>query len=214
VRGCGAAFQLALALGTGCLAAALPARAQGFDPPHPAQQKAQLAPFAGWAFGGTVRDTVNGRERSFDATVVYGGALDLRLSDGWNVELLYSRQPTQLEGGLFPEVDVTLERYLAGVQEEKGSDKYRWFGTFYLGASRFDPGLSAFGSELRFTGGLGLGGKAFLSRSVGLRFEARGFYTVVEAEGGFICADGTCLFSFSGRGLWQGDVSAGLVLAF
>jgi len=26
--------------------------------------------------------------------------------------------------------------------------------------------------------------------------------------------NGTCLFAFSGKGLWQGDVSGGLILAF
>ena len=44
--------------------------------------------------------------------------------------------------------------------------------------------------------------------------EARGFYTLVKGEGGMACANGTCLFAFSGNGLWQGDVSVGLILAF
>ncbi len=49
---------------------------------------------------------------------------------------------------------------------------------------------------------------------MGLRFEARGLYTLVRASGGVFCANGSCLFAFSGSGLWQGDVSGGLILAF
>jgi hypothetical protein len=56
--------------------------------------------------------------------------------------------------------DVALERYLLGIQEEKGDEHVRWFGTFWLGATRFVPGLSAFGSETKFTGAVG-GGLVF-----------------------------------------------------
>ena len=88
------------------------------------------------------------------------------------------------------------------------------FGTVWLGATRFVPGLAGFDSETKFGGGVGLGVKTFLAKNVGLRFEARGLYTLVNGEGGVFCSNGSCLFAFSGRGLWQGDVSAGLILAF
>ena len=88
------------------------------------------------------------------------------------------------------------------------------FCTVWLGATRFVPGLDGFGSETKFGAGIGLGVKTFPVKNVGLRFEARGFYTLVKGEGGAFCANGTCLFAFSGTGLWQGDVSAGLILAF
>jgi hypothetical protein len=208
-----ATARVALALGIGALAAA-PAWAQGFGPPHVEQPKVQLAALAGWGFGGSVQNVTLEQAYSFQAAPVFGGALDIKLSAGWNVELYYSRQQSELGAGLGPAIDVTLERYLAGIQEEKGSERFRWFGTFYVGATRFVPGISGFDSDTRFTGGIGLGAKAFFSKNVGLRFEARGFYTVVDAEGGFICGGGTCLFSFSGSGLWQGDVGGGLILAF
>jgi hypothetical protein len=49
---------------------------------------------------------------------------------------------------------------------------------------------------------------------VGLRLETRGYWTLVSGEGGVACVNGSCLFAFSGSGLWQGDVNGGLVLAF
>jgi hypothetical protein len=175
----------------------------------------QISPFAGYAFGGSVRDAVLDDSRSFDAALAYGGALGFRISESWRFELLYSRQPTQIEGGLGSPFDVTVERYLVGFQEEKGPDQpVRWFGTVWLGATRFVPGREGYDSETKFGGGGGLGVKTFFGQNVGLRLEARGFYTLVKGEGGMACANGTCLFAFSGNGLWQGDVSAGLILAF
>ena len=56
--------------------------------------------------------------------------------------------------------------------------------------------------------------KTFFAKNVGLRLEGRGFYTLVSGEGGVACVNGNCLFAFSGKGLWQGDVGAGLILAF
>jgi hypothetical protein len=177
-------------------------------------QSVQVTPFAAWAFGGSVRDTELGDSRSFEPALAYGGALSVPLGDSWRFELLYSRQETKLEGGLVPSFDITIERYLAGFQEEKGTGNVRWFGTVWLGATRFVPGISGFDSETKFGGGVGLGVKTFFSKNVGLRLEARGLYTLVSGEGGVACVNGACLFAFSGSSLWQGDVGGGLILAF
>jgi opacity protein-like surface antigen len=177
-------------------------------------QSVQITPFAGYAFGGSVRDTVLEEDRSFDAALSYGGTVNFRIGEGWRFELLYSRQPTTLGGGLGLPLDVTIERYLAGFQEEKGPEEnVRWFGTVWLGATRFIP-AGTYDSETRFSAGVGLGVKTFLAKNVGLRLEVRGFYTLVESDGGTFCVNGECLFVFSGSGLWQGDVSGGLILAF
>jgi opacity protein-like surface antigen len=177
-------------------------------------QSVQITPFVGYAFGGSVRDTVLEESRSFDAALDYGGTLSFPMSEHWRFELLYSRQATKLAGGLGSSFDVTIERYMGGFQEEKGEGNVRWFGTVWFGATRFVPGLGGYDSETKFGAGVGLGVKTFPAKNVGLRLEARGFYTLVKGEGGAFCANGTCLFAFSGTGLWQGDVSAGLILAF
>ena len=179
-------------------------------------QPVQITPFAAYAFGGSVRDVALGEGRSFEAALAYGGAVSFPVNENWRFEVLYSRQPTKLEGGLGPSFDVTIERYLAGFQEEKGEPgaRVRWFGSVWLGATRFVPGLGGFDSETKFGGGVGLGVKTFFAKNVGLRFEVRGLWTLVSGEGGMACVNGECLFLFSGSGLWQGDVSAGLILAF
>lgn len=182
-------------------------------PPAAPAQSVQFTPFVGYAFGGSVRDTALGERRSLDAALAYGGALNFSISDNWRFELLYSRQPTKIENGAAPPFDVTVERYLAGFQEEKGEENLRWFGTAWLGATRFVPG-AGYDSVTKFGGGVGLGVKSYFAKNVGLRLEARAFYTLVESDGGAVCVNGRCLFAFSGSGLWQGDVSAGLILVF
>jgi len=82
-----------------------------------------------------------------------------------------------------------------------------------FGATRFVPG-AGFDAATKFGAGAGLGVKTFFGKNVGLRLEARGYWTLVSGEGGVACVNGICLFAFSGSGLWQGDVNAGLILAF
>jgi hypothetical protein len=179
-------------------------------------QTVQLAPFAGYGFGGSVQSADDGQSYSIKSGLVYGGTADFRISPGWRFEVLYSRQETKLESsGLVPSLDLNVERYLAGFQEEKGADgPTRVFGTVLFGATRFVPALPGASGTTRFTAGLALGVKSFFSKNVGLRLEARGFFTSVKGSAGLACVDGSCLFAFSGSGLWQGDLGGGLILAF
>jgi hypothetical protein len=176
-------------------------------------QTVQLTGFAGWDFGGAVRDTAFEQDRSFEAALAYGGTVSFPISQSWRFELLYSRQETQLEGGVAEPFDVTIERYMGGFQEEKGEGSARWFGTVWLGATRFVPG-GGYDAVTKFGVGVGLGVKTFFGKNVGLRLETRGYWTLVSGEGGVACVNGTCLFAFSGSGMWQGDVNGGLILAF
>ena len=187
------------------LVAAGPAQAQGV----------QVAPFAGYQFGGSVRGVASGQQHSFESGLTWGGTASFALADRWRVELLYSRHESGLSPAATPgsTLDLTTERLMVGIQEEKGAGRTRYFGSFLLGATRFTPGLSGVGSETRFAASLGLGLKRFVSDNFGLRLEARAFYTLVQSGGGVFCSGG-CLFVFSGSGIWQGDLTAGLVLAF
>ncbi len=193
----------ALAVATTLLLAATAARAQSV----------QVTGFAGWDFGGAVRDTAFEQDRSFEAALAYGGALNFRINDSWRFELLYSRQETQLEGGVAEPFDDTIEWYRGGFQEETGEGSARWVGAVWLGATRFVP-AGPYDAVTKFGVGVGLGVKTYFGKNVGLRLETRGYWTLVSGEGGVACVNGACLFAFSGSGMWQGDVSGGLFLAF
>ena len=176
----------------------------------------EITPFGGVKFGGHVLSPVDSSSVPLNESVVYGGMLDIAIDEHWAVELLYSRQPTELRPrasqASFPQ---TVEHYMLGIQElTDPSGPFTFFGVALLGATRLDPGLTGADSELRFAGALSLGTKVMATERLGFRFEARVFYTVVESGGALYCQAGTCLFRFDGSGIWQGDVTAGLVLRF
>lgn len=196
-----------------CALVAAPADAQSPATPRkeavePKGRQVQIAAFAGFQFGGAVYD-LGGRKASFGVGFAYGGTVDVRFAESWSVEVLYSRQTTELAGPF----DATIERYMAGVVEEHDHGRTKVFGVALMGATRFVPGLSGYGQSALFTLGVGLGVKHFLSDRLALRAEARGFYAITQSGGGLFCSGG-CLFTFSGSGLSQGDVSAGVSVGF
>jgi hypothetical protein len=176
-------------------------------------QSIEIAGFGGYGFGGALASTDGGRNVSIEGGLVYGGTLTGAISPSWRIEALVSRQESHLAGDLpGTQLDAVLSRYMAGIQEEKGQGRTRAFGTFLVGATRFDP--SGYEAQTWFTLGLGLGVKTRLASHLGLRFEARGYYTPVDSGGGVACSGGRCIFAFSGSGLFQGDVSGGVLVAF
>jgi hypothetical protein len=176
-------------------------------------QAAEVAAFGGWGFGGALASPAGGQNVGMDAGPLFGAAFSAPISRTWRVEAVVSRQQSRLADES-PDacIDLAIERYLAGIQEEKARGRTRAFGTFLVGATRFVP--SGFESEIWFTIGLGLGVKQALSTHVGLRFEARGFYTPVTGGGATVCSAGRCVFAFSGSGVFQGDLTGGILVVF
>jgi hypothetical protein len=178
--------------------------------------KVHVSAMAGLGFGGDLNVADTQREATFDESAAWSAALEVEVTEGWRFAAMFSRQATHIQPpqGFFQVFDVAVERYLVGIQEEKEAGPFWWFGTAWAGATRFIPGPSQLGSDTRFTGALDLGLKYFPTARVGLRVQVRGYYTVVDAQGGALCANGSCLFVFSGSGLWQGEVGGGLILGF
>lgn len=181
--------------------------------PAQAQQRVQLAPFAGFQFGGSFV-TPSGAGFELQDSFDYGGGLDFAVSPNWRVGVLYSRQDTELRGD-GPSFDLSVERLMGSLVEERGEDTdARFFGEALFGVTRFLTGVGDYETDSRFTLGVGLGLKRFFSEHFGVRGQVRGFYTFTETDGGVACVNGACLFLFSGSGLWQGELSGGLVVGF
>ena len=181
-------------------------------------ENVELMPFVGYRTGGGLSGQVENTVRDFGIknSTSYGGVIDVSLHQGnFKIEALYSRQTTEIEGAglLVPNgLDLSVEYLQAGILQESGSERGRFYISVLLGATRFNP--VGYDSATKFSTSLGGGLKLFPSRHVGLRFDARAFLTFVNTDVGGICAGGTCLLSFSGSHLWQGDFTAGLILAF
>jgi hypothetical protein len=176
-------------------------------------QSVEVAPFIGYGFGGSLVSIGYGQSASINSGMAFGGTVDVAISENWRFEALYSRQNSAVAGtGTGVRIGLHVERYLAGFQEEKAWGRVRAFGTGLVGATRFVP--NGYDSETYFTAGLTLGVKTRPAGHVGFRFEGRVFYVPVATSGGAVCTNGQCLFGYAGTGMFQGDVSAALIVAF
>jgi len=182
------------------------------------RENIEIMPFGGWRTGGGLAGELagTGLNLGLKSGASYGGAVDFNLHGGnFKIEALYSRQSTELESGsgLVPAgLGLNVEYLQAGLLQETGSEKGRFYISALLGATRFDP--EGFQSETKFSLSVGGGLKLFLNRHVGVRLDARAFLTFMQADTGAFCANGTCVFAYSGTNMWQGDFTAGLILAF
>ena len=186
------------------LAAALDARAQAVE----------VTAFGGISFGGELLATPGYEEAPLQAGPVYGGALNVEFLPRWRFEALAMRQASKVRGPAYgTHVDVNVDRYMLGVQEqERLSGSFDIFGEFMLGATRYAP--AGYESELWFTLGVAAGVKTYVARNIGFRFEGRAYYTPVSISGRVYCGPYGCLVGYTGTGTFQGDVVAGVIIAF
>jgi hypothetical protein len=181
-------------------------------------ENVEIMPFIGYRTGGSLNGQVEDTVRAFGikGSTSYGGVIDVNLhQSNLKLEALYSRQTTDIEGAgvLVPNgLDISVEYLQGGISQESGSERGRFYISALVGATRFDP--RGYDSVTKFSGSLGGGLKLFPTPHVGLRFDARAFLTFVNGDAGGICLNGTCFLSWSGSHLWQGDFTAGLILAF
>jgi hypothetical protein len=191
----------------------------------PLDTRIEMAAWGGWQFGGTATGYygvgANYAQLHLNADVNWGAALGFRIKPTALVEFVWNQQTTELilqdrnllpDSSLFP---VTLHYFHLASQVERPMGKTRVFGTGSLGVTVFDPESERYGSETRFSFGFGGGFKSYMTKSIGVRANLRGWITLVGASGGgMFCGGGGCSVSYGGSAIFQGDVSGGLFLAF
>jgi hypothetical protein len=190
-------------------------------------QTVEITPLIGYRFGGgfSTAAGIEPAEPAVDFEVEdaasFGVHLGVRVAEDGELELLYSRQNTRLgTDGLFtgePLFDLALETWQLGgnyLFAEKGSRLRPYIGVG-LGITRLLPEPAALQDETRFSASIAGGAKVWLGRHLGLRVEARGFFTVLESDGDAFCETGSeCLVHAKGSDISQAEVRAGLVLRF
>jgi hypothetical protein len=179
-----------------------------------AAQTVEAGVYAGLSFGGELIATPGFESAPLQAGPLYGGAFNVEFIPGWRFEALVMREATKVRGparGTFVEVNV--DRYLGGVQsQEPLSRRFDVFGEVMLGATRYAP--AGYESELWFTLGVAAGVKGRIAPHLGIRLEARGYYTPVVISGVGVCGGYGCVIGYTGTGTFQGDVAAGVFVAF
>jgi hypothetical protein len=165
--------------------------------------------------GGQFEEAVTGYTRTFDESLTLGLALGFPLGNDRTLEIVWTHAqlgaPADEDGG---EVDLRLDTVGAGGTYEWGDGKARPFVSGTIGLALVSPQTSGYDSELFLAGTLGGGVKVPLSPRVGLRFEGRGAAMFALGGAAGICGGGGCLLGFTGVGIVELELLAGLSFSF
>ncbi len=178
----------------------------------------EITPTVGYRFNGdfdVTGDDLFDQNAEIEESSVFGVTVDIPLNENWQLELLANRQQSTfiLDEGLFePEVelgDVELSYFHVGLLYQWGLGQVNPYVTFSGGLARIDPDFSELEPENRFSASLAGGVKFFFSPNVGLRLEGRGYWTNLDTD-----FDERFDEYDESDALYQGEVSAGLILAW
>jgi hypothetical protein len=181
-------------------------------------ERLEIIPNCSARFGGSFRDGLSGEILDIEAAPACGLTVDIAWDGNTELELLYARQSTRLQGvsaAGSPRLDLDIEYYQAGgtyLFDKSGLLQPYFAAT--IGATRFSPDRG-YASSTRLSFSAGGGAKLPLTRHLGLRFDGRAFVTMIDNDSTVFCnIPGSCAITFRGDTLVQWDASLGLVLAF
>jgi len=188
----------------------------------PPETQFEITPFIGYQFGGDFIDRW-GDDDTISADINdssnYGLMLNIGVFEGFQIELMYSRQDTELVSGRRPPVgwvdtDMTVEYYHAGALFQWKFDKVVPYVAGSMGATRFAP--DRLGSDTRFSWSAGGGVKLMFNPHVGIRFDGRFYSTYIDSTEKIWYSDyWDEYYYYNDRTfLYQWNARAGLILAF
>jgi len=173
----------------------------------------EITPYAGYAIGGNFEDNTTGATLDVKEGGNFGFVLGMPDTPDTQYELFYGFQRTKVTGGgtfggdtLF---DLDIHYLHLGGTYMFAREKVRPFLSGGLGATHLVPHGSGLNQKTYFSLSLGGGVKIPISGHVGLRFEGRGFLTILP--------DTTEIFCVSSGGAAcdvkvQGDVLGQILL--
>jgi hypothetical protein len=184
----------------------------------------EITPTVGYRFDGTVSsyddygNRFDNRNLRLDESGTYGVSIDIPLAYRLQLELLANHQSSRfsLDRGLFSDRQrlgsVDLDYYQIGLLYQWGRGQVNPYLAGSLGVARLQPKFAP--SDSRFAGSLAGGAKIFFNRNVGVRLEVRGYYTSLDTSYQTVDDGGFRFRTRVNQGLYQGEGSAGLILAF
>lgn len=178
-------------------------------------QGVEVAPLAGYRFGGGFFELVTGQRVDLDGAPTLGVVVDVPLWNGLQVEGLFTHQNAEVvvpEGPFGPAKPwrISVDHWQAGGLQEFVVGHLRPHLTGTLGLTRF---AAEGDNEVRFTIGAGGGIRFFFLPRVGLRLDSRVFATFVDADGRAVaCSPGICLVAIDADVVWQAEFTAGIVV--
>jgi opacity protein-like surface antigen len=183
-----------------------------------AEGRVEITPFAGFTFGGNFEDNTTGASLKVGESGSLGLILGYRDTPETHYELFYSFQRTDLRGsGTFggnPLFDLDIHYlHLGGTYEFVGESKVLPFISGGLGATFLVPTGEGLDSSTNFSLSLGGGVKVPVTGRVGLRFEGRGYMTILPDSTEVFCVSSggaSCAVRVTGDVLWQFQLLGGI----
>lgn len=181
----------------------------------PATAQVAVSIYGGYTGSGGLENATTQTDADVKSSGAFMLVLGTDLDASRELQLQFSQQSTTLSpGGGADPFDLTI-RYLhiggtAFIDQPIGRGPYAVGG---LGATYFSPSASGYGSETRPSLNLGFGYYWPLTEKVALRAEARGFFTLVNSSGGFLCSGG-CVAVIKGDLFTQYGAMLGLTARF
>jgi hypothetical protein len=177
----------------------------------------EIAPFAGYRFGGAVSDARSGNGTALEGAGAFGLTVDVPVRPRTALELLFSRQNTGVTLERYPAAErfaLTVDHMMVGVRGAipVRSARVHPFIAGYVGLTHFAGEAGAIAADTRFTAALGGGVLLDATRRVAVRFDARGYAVFVDGGAGLFCGGGGCSGVFGGSSMLQGEVAVALVL--
>ena len=171
--------------------------------------------FAGYGGTNGIDNVTTGTSADVKSAATFGVALGLPLDASRELQLLYNQQSTTLApGGSAAPFDLTIRHLHIGgtvfIDRPIGQGFYAVGG---VGVTQFSPSTSGYGSEIKPSGNLGLGYMLPLGDRIALRAEVRGYLTLVNSSGGFLCSGG-CVAVLKGDAVTQVEAKLGLMARF
>jgi hypothetical protein len=193
-----------------------PAQAQPMDFVEGSESGVTL--YGGYRGGTNLTDATTEQDVRVGSTGTFGFALDIAYEPLKQVQIFYSRQNTDLSSdallGATKSIPLRIEYFHLGGTAffKKMSDGGYAVGG--IGATLFTPNGPELTTETKPSINFGFGYMFPLGRSLGVRFEARAYATLINSTGGFLCKNSSCVVSIKGDALYQGEALIGLTGRF
>jgi hypothetical protein len=171
--------------------------------------------FAGYQFGGGFTDQAGGQSIALRESGSFGASLDLPLDGSSELQVFYNHQSTEFTPWPYPNSSDRLRLDYAHVGGTYFPDGlgYGIYVAGGVGATRITPDAGGLNPATKLSMNLGLGYLLPLSKNIGLRVEARGFFTAIGGYTSVFCSGG-CVASLTASGVSQGDFLIGLSARF
>jgi len=177
----------------------------------------EISIFNGYRTTSSVEDSSTGDKLNLDETSSYGIIVAKDYGSKHVMEFLYSKQDTDLKNvTTYPNTkifDLDVEYFQIGGSQIWADDKLDKFFGATLGVVHFDPVDTGYADTTRFAMSFGGGIVYKVTRSLGLRFEVRGYFSALGSSSTLCGSGGKCLI-VRDELLSQFDFNAGLRFRF